>query len=245
MRKKILYFTLSVLSLASCRGPLDTDATFSLSVNSPKEYERPVVTVKRTGASGTYFPCQVTVDGQPVTAINAAGTTLLNLTTQDISLPRLAPGHHEIGLVIGKGRRFYRDAEAARGETDQTLTIPVEVEASPKAVIVLTFDKTDVDRYVFIPEDRYALDCNTGKTMDYDRFTILQDTYTVGVYPFSAQTEGFSVSAVGESLDVKEVDTSIGKGISVVAVGKIESGKASSRFVLSGAGVNLVVPVAG
>ena len=246
MKTKLLTMTIIAAGIfISCREKLETEATFSATVSTPKEYERPLVTVTRTGAQDAFFPCQAVIDGMAVTTLNAAGTTLLDRASQVLALPRLAPGHHKIDLVIGKGRRLYRDAEAACGEKDKTLSIDVEVESSSKAVIVLSFDKTDVDRYVFIPEDKYALDCNTGKKLDFDKFSILSDTYTVTTYPFSSQKDGFSVSGVGKNLDVKAVDTAVGKGIDIKTTGKGGTDAADSRFSLSASGVDLVVQVAG
>ncbi|MBQ0151242.1 MAG: hypothetical protein KBT08_11610 [Bacteroidales bacterium] len=243
---KQIYLAIATLSLvfSSCEKQQSPDVFFSLTASDKIfEYERPVIHVSRTEAVDMYIPCQAVIDGEPVTILNAAGTTLLNMPEQDISLPRLAPGKHHIELVFGNARRLYRDAEAACGERLKSGALDIEVMQSTRKVMAFTFPRTDVDCYVFMPDDDTAIECNTGKEYALKDITVLPAEYTVNVYPFSSQKDDLQISHVGDRIEVKQIETLIGRGIEITMKGQLDKQNENSAFHLHAGGTDYAIQV--
>lgn len=240
----LLPFLFLCASLTACENVLDSEPVISADVESDiYEYERPVVYVSRTSALGSYIPCQVVIDGIPVTALNAAGTTLINMASQDIKLPRISPGRHEIELRYGKSRKLYRDAEAACGEMVSTSILSVDVKSSESHVLVLAASSTDVDRYVLMPDSGIAIIGNTGERVPIDEMKVLPDIYTVTAYPNPGNKEKFVISQVGDRISVTETETAIGNGIDIIMRGMLEPGNENSRFRISASGYDYTIQV--
>ena len=233
---------LTMFTSCDCNNYPDVPISVKVDSRIP-EYQRPVAHVTRTEATDRYFPCQAIIDGQPVTRLNAAGTTLLNMPEQDIYLPRLAPGKHEIEFVFGHARRLYRDAEAACGERDKSQRMTIEVLPSQKHVLALTFPRTDVDCYLFMPDDGIAINCTNKTEFPISELAVLPACYAVGVYPFSSQVGGVEIKKVGERLSVVRTDTLIGDGIDIRMEGTLEEGKPNSRFCLRAGGLDYEIQV--
>lgn len=245
MKTTILTCLASALVLISCDRTLDIKPEITATLSpSIQEFERPVVTVSRTEALGSYIPCQAIIDGEPVTILNAAGTTLLDMASQEIRLPRLSPGKHEIELVFGKARKLYRDAEAACGERVSSTRLSLEVKASAKRVLALSFPRTDVDCYLFMPEDGTAVNCNTGEKKSIADMAVLQAEYTVNIYPFSCQEDGFAVTEVGSRLNVEAKETLIGNGIVIRAGSAQGNSKSDMQFTITAGGKDITIQVA-
>ena len=234
MKKYFLPILVLVFTAVSChRDKAPSADTFSVHLESGSilEYERPVVEVTVGGVPGrSFYPGQVVVDGSPVTAVNAAATTLYSGRTHRIALPRLSPGSHEIELIAGKARSLYRDAEAACGERADAITLHLEVHASAKTVFVLAKPRTDQDDYVFIPEDRWMYD---ALTREVDGVAVRPGLYTVQVYPTRLQSRGFDITDIGSHLSIERKETAIGDGFEIKAVGTLKAGDPASQFTLS------------
>ena len=230
--------------LSACENVLEGEPVITATTEPViVEYERPVLHVSRTSSLDCFIPCRVSIDGTPVTTLNAAMTTLQNIATQEIWLPRLAPGTHDIELVYGKARKLYRDAEAACGERVNFSRLHVEVCESPAHVLVFAASEMDVDRYVFMHDDGMAVEWNTGECLPVEAMTVRPDTYTLFSFPTSARGSGICVSEVGESVCAAVKDTPLGRGIEITAVGKVEPGAESSRLTVTAGGLEYVIQV--
>ena len=195
-----------------------------------------------------FYPCQVKIDGEVVTAINAAGTTYNAASNPIIRLPRLAAGTHEVEFVFGEGRKLYRDAEAACGEDRKRVSLNIEVQPSDRKVVVFTKPDTDFDAYIFYPDENDALNYNLGITASQMRtsdpkseFTILPDRYTVTAFP--GASSDLNISEVGSSLSVTKSVNKTGSGINILINGDLKKKDPSSRFTITIGGTVLVIPV--
>ena len=236
--------TVMVISGACTKEQAPAIDSFGVSMESTGvlEYERPVIDVTVGGELRTfYYPGQVVVDGTPAcTAINAAVTTIYAGRTNTIALPRLTPGDHIVELVVGKARSLYRDAEAACGENEKAFSLNVTVNPSDKVVFVLAKPRTDIDDYVFIPEDGYAYDALARSTEDV---AVRAAWYSLQVYPTGLQAEGVTVSNIGSSLSVERRATAFSDGIEIKAVETLKKGDPASQFTLSAGGKDITVQV--
>lgn len=241
MKTKIIAAAMLTMLLASCEKGLEREPAINASTETTiLEHERPVVHMSRSEATDMFIPCQAVIDGVPVTVLNVAGTTLQNMPSQDIHLPRLSPGKHEIEMVWGKARKLYRDAEAACGEREGSAKLSIDVMESTAHVLVLTAARTDVDRYIFLPDEGRAVEWNTRRSVPVAEMTVSPDIYTVRAYP----SDEIVLSAVGEKLDVRKTETLIGRGIDITVKGTLEKGKENSRFTVTSGGQDYVIQVA-
>lgn len=230
--------------LSACENVLEGEPVITATTEPViVEYERPVLHVSRTSSLDCFIPCQVFIDGSPVTVLNAAMTTLQNIATQDIFLPRLAPGAHEIELAYGKARKLYRDAEAACGERVNYSRLRVEVGESPAHVLVFAAAGLDVDRYIFMHDDGMAIEWNTGECLPVSAITVRPDTYTLFSFPSSVRSDGITVSHIGERVSVAVTDTPLGQGVEVRAAGELENGNENSRFTITAGGLDYTIQV--
>jgi len=244
MKSKIFAIPALLFLLSSCEDKIVQDLTVTAVADRQiPEYQRPVVHVSRSEATDLFIPCQAIIDGEVVTKLNAAGTTLLNMPSQDIRLPRLAPGRHEIELVLGRARELYRDAEAACGERQKSVKLEVEVVSSSNRVLALSFPETDVDCYLFMPDEGIAVNCNDNSEYPIGKITVLPAIYTVASYPFSSQKDGFELSSVGDRLYVTKIENKTGNGIDITMDGPLEAGNANSRFCLKAGGYDYQIQV--